>query len=482
MASGYKQLSDEELRRQLQRCGINVGPITDTTRHLYLSKLRKCTGGDFTTRTQTNTATGYKQHMKLMPDDELRRQLQSYGVNVGPVTDTTRQLYQAKLKRMGSVGSVTVTQSNIATGFKQPAVHQTSSTSVHNPPVQVMYTRIAGQYPPYTAARSRDTHCHPTQRGVTHAHQVPFIFPQVPVGQSSSHALATNTDGSNHIHHQGPVESLKTHSLTLPIQLSQSLELELQSIACRHQLGLQVNVNHLNASRTIQMKGVASKVSRAVTELQQAIINYQARFSETQESFPPWWQPQVKKIQVFPVQKGSQEWSHVEGKFRASMSETSIAQIDRIQNTWLWKKYLHHKKMMAEKNSEAVNEMELFHGTRRNDPRKILYDCQEGFDMRFSSQGMWGQATYFAVNARYSDSFAHTNTNGQKEIFLAKVLTGDSCLSDPDSSLRMPPLKPSTEGEQLRVRYDTVAGFTGGFQVYMTYDNQKAYPAYLITY
>ena len=34
-----------------------------------------------------------------MSDEELRRKLQSYGINAGPITDTTRQLYQSKLKK-----------------------------------------------------------------------------------------------------------------------------------------------------------------------------------------------------------------------------------------------------------------------------------------------------------------------------------------------------------------------------------------------
>ena len=33
-------LSDDELRRRLERLGVKPGPITDTTRPLYLSKLR----------------------------------------------------------------------------------------------------------------------------------------------------------------------------------------------------------------------------------------------------------------------------------------------------------------------------------------------------------------------------------------------------------------------------------------------------------
>ena len=47
--------------------------------------------------------------------------------------------------------------------------------------------------------------------------------------------------------------------------------------------------------------------------------------------------------------------------------------------------------MIEQKNGGQANEMELFHGTSNNDPQEI-YDSEEGFDMRFSASGMWGQA------------------------------------------------------------------------------------------
>ena len=68
---------------------------------------------------------------------------------------------------------------------------------------------------------------------------------------------------------------------------------------------------------------------------------------------------------------------------------------------------------------------------------------------------------------------------------MAKVLTGCSCECQPDPSLQMPPLKKSDASSQrqlVKARYDSVNGVTHGCRVYMTYDNEKAYPAYLIKY
>jgi len=89
-------------------------------------------------------------------------------------------------------------------------------------------------------------------------------------------------------------------------------------------------------------------------------------------------------------------------------------------------------------------------------------------------------------NASYSNSYAFQSAKG-KQMFLMKVLTGESYNCPPNSSLRMPPNKPlsTTQGSDVQftqMNYDTVTGNTGGSQVFMTYDNDKAYPAYLITY
>jgi len=157
-------------------------------------------------------------------------------------------------------------------------------------------------------------------------------------------------------------------------------------------------------------------------------------------------------------------------------------------------------------------------------------------DMRLSTAGMWGQGMYFAERAEYSDRYAHRpgmqqavghggcfsfgasfggvsfgpsapplpvsvgggggggggfnfsqppsnfvqshdETNGVKELILAEVLVGESCETQPDRSLRRPPVKTGTH-----LRYDSVNGLTGGSRVYVTYENGTARPVYLVSY
>ena len=111
--------------------------------------------------------------------------------------------------------------------------------------------------------------------------------------------------------------------------------------------------------------------------------------------------------------------------------------------------------------------MELFHGTRGNDP-KLVYEGDVGFDFRFGSGSKckWGQANYFAVNARYSSKFSHCTSDGSKELILARVLTGYSYECQPDRSLRMPPLRDATgECSFANARYDSVTGVTHACRV-----------------
>ena len=163
-----------------------------------------------------------------------------------------------------------------------------------------------------------------------------------------------------------------------------------------------------------------------------------------------------------------------------SKTSTVILSISRIQNNWLWEKYVMTRNRMSRKNNGRINERELFHGSR-NCRAHNIYDSEEGFDMRYSSEGMWGQANYFAEKASYSNSYAYELTDGSREMLLAKVLTGDSCKCESNRKLRKPPLKVSQTHFQQET-YDTVEGETGGSKVFMTYNNDKAYPAYLIVY
>ena len=313
---------------------------------------------------------------------------------------------------------------------------------------------------------------------------------------------------------RGPVDNLQTakqrvkdklqslsafKNVPLPPTSTPSLKQKLCSIARRHSVSSSIRddekakasgASNRRLSQVIRIEGAEHLVDKAVTEVQGEIIEFHSQSSSTSVAqadtpYPPEWEAQTNTSQLFKLDKYSREWIRVTSKFKETMSDADILSVQRIQNKWLWKRYCQHKDRIHEKNDGMVNEKELWHGSRKSSSDNI-YNSEEGFDMRFSSEGLWGQANYFAEEASYSDKYAFQSADGTKELLLAKVLTGDSFESAPNKSLRMPPEKPSslkTGNVQLKqLRYDSVAGTTCNCRVYMTYSNDKAYPAYLISY
>ena len=187
-----------------------------------------------------------------------------------------------------------------------------------------------------------------------------------------------------------------------------------------------------------------------------------------------------------PLPFESEEFQQIAERLYSTMPNIDIKRIDRIQNRVLWKKYIDKSKEMCQFGDGVLNEQLLFHGSRNNDP-ELIYKGDAGFDIRLSNTGMWGKGNYFVVNASYSNGYAFTtgsSTTTRKKILAAWVLTGHSFHSEPNAQLKYPPYREETDGKvhEVRRRYDSVNGTTGGSKVYITYDNTLAYPAYLITY
>ena len=102
--------------------------------------------------------------------------------------------------------------------------------------------------------------------------------------------------------------------------------------------------------------------------------------------------------------------------------------------------------------------------------------------MRHSNSGKWGQGIYFSVNASYSkNEYSFQNKDGTRSIFYAKVALGEFVQLPPNHSYIIPPEKPGKKkfaGE----RYDSIKGNTNGSDIFIVYENSRAYPSYLITF
>ena len=102
---------------------------------------------------------------------------------------------------------------------------------------------------------------------------------------------------------------------------------------------------------------------------------------------------------------------------------------------------------------------------------------------------MWGRGIYFAKNSSYSYSYSYkpnqssvsvdrsTGNDDEREMFLTKLLCGSEVDLNPDGQLTCPPVNP-----KIGLRYNSVTGRTGGSQVWIVYENGRAYPDYLVRY
>ncbi|KAI2497146.1 hypothetical protein MHU86_17349 [Fragilaria crotonensis] len=204
-------------------------------------------------------------------------------------------------------------------------------------------------------------------------------------------------------------------------------------------------------------------------------------------------------VEVLP--DDTQYWA-VCNRLRGDMSDAHISKLWRIQNISIWTYYSFHKDRL-EMNGIDHNEKTVWHGTSSVDPSVIYNDRQDGFMMQYSRSGLWGRGIYFAEKSSYSKGYSYQpflGTSGllpssvqrpgavkdEHEMFLTKLLVGKEVLLDRDESpliaaeckkLIIPPTDPVTN-----LKYNTVTGHTAGSQVWVVYENGRAYPDYLVRY
>ena len=273
--------------------------------------------------------------------------------------------------------------------------------------------------------------------------------------------------------------------LQFPKKYAQKMERCLEDVSAR----LHVQVHFTDAAdpgnRAANLTGWKVSVGKVVEEGRKTLIELmQTEINKEDVSRPLEWEGDDSSTGLLlkEVPLSFNEFTKVLSLMQRTLPNARITKLERIQNEWLWTRYSQHRELIKKKNQGIAQELDLFHGTRSNPP-DLIYKGEEGFDMRFSAQGMWGMGNYFAVNASYSHTYAHPMATGYRQMFLVKVVVGASYDCPSNSSLRMPPEKQSKTTSMFGVeRYDSVSGTTKGSKVYIIYDNLKAYPFYLITY
>jgi len=197
-------------------------------------------------------------------------------------------------------------------------------------------------------------------------------------------------------------------------------------------------------------------------------------------AYPKEWTPgQTTNCKLYVLDPKSDEFIKIFNRVKETLPSCQVYKIERIQNKWLWKKYVNQIEIIQLKNNGISNEKYLFHGARNNPPENIYKD-EVGFDMRYSAQGFWGRGCYFAYNPSYSAvGYEYRLGSGQKQMFFARVAVGDAVKLPSNSTITMPTVK-STGNIASNIRFDAVNSPDGN--IFIIYENSRAYPAYLITF
>ena len=159
-------------------------------------------------------------------------------------------------------------------------------------------------------------------------------------------------------------------------------------------------------------------------------------------------------LQIFKVRTDSEEFKSLEKEFTKTQPSAKISKIERIQHRRLWRTFRVELQNIAEKHGTSIEEVQtkmLYHGTSGTDPQ-VVYNSEEGLDLRFSNDGFWGRGIYFAVNSSYSNSgFSFKTVLGERQMFCAQVIIGKAKKSEKDNKLKMPPLIEGTN-----ISYDCI--------------------------
>jgi hypothetical protein len=239
-------------------------------------------------------------------------------------------------------------------------------------------------------------------------------------------------------------------------------------------------------------------------------------------------------MELKQVAEGSPEWDRVLARVITAMDHphsTRLVKVLRVQNRYLWDCYCDQRKRLQQLRGVAdVREEWLWHGTSKLNP-KLVFNGEEGFDHRFSRDGLFGKGAYFAEDARYSAKYSYdVRPAGNHQLLLAQVLVGEPYEMRPWTRRQgvpvMPPVLPFVDEPRQEdynattgagggaagcgvgsgagggapalaagarvvragapvtetTRFDSITGVTARCRVFIVYGNGRAYPNYLVEF
>ncbi|XP_069010893.1 poly(ADP-ribose) polymerase family member 14-related sequence 1 isoform X2 [Embiotoca jacksoni] len=233
---------------------------------------------------------------------------------------------------------------------------------------------------------------------------------------------------------------------------------------------------------TVKIQGqdyTVNMPSGPATDSQGSVLQIKRINRLKDEDEPEHWVPIPANtlIHVVTIAAGTPEHNEILKLFQASCTRT-VTKIERIQNPVLWKSLQVKKRLMEKTNGHKNNEKRLFHGTCEDTVPTIN---MHGFNRSYAGKNAaaYGNGTYFAVNAKYSehDTYSKPNKNQEKFMYVCRVLTGD--FTTGQSGMITPPPKAGATSLQM---YDSVVDKMANPTMFVIFHDAHAYPEYLITF
>jgi poly [ADP-ribose] polymerase 7/11/12/13 len=191
------------------------------------------------------------------------------------------------------------------------------------------------------------------------------------------------------------------------------------------------------------------------------------------------------QTKLFDMDRESEEFKTVQLFFAKTMPCNIVLDaIQRIENGpqhdifCVQRKNVRKDMRKVGKRFERSSILLLFHGTSESALDSII-NSTSGFQplLAGSATGaIWGDGTYFARDASYSDSYACRTTLGTKKMLAVKVLVG--LTTQGKSGLKQMPRLCGGE----YVCYHSLVDNVDNPSIFVVQQTGQGYPAYLITY
>lgn len=197
------------------------------------------------------------------------------------------------------------------------------------------------------------------------------------------------------------------------------------------------------------------------------------------QDFPSLWDrmKSTDTMVLVTLEPSCKEYQDVMKQLLITLPTKRAVSIKRVQSQYLWRPFKNKQNELSIKygRDDKINVQKLFHGTREEHVNDI---CKENFDWRLHGTNvgqLYGRGSYFSNSAAFANKYCVPNSSGHCFLLIAEVIVGE--ITKGDGSMTRPPKNPATN--EL---YDTTVDNVEAPKIFVKYDKQEYYPAYVIEY